>query len=395
MNKLSLKQACLTTIRLSIWASRLLACLCLIAITGCFFKADPDHENLEFYENTLPNITITRRVVPEVGYEKREIYGSTDFTNKVESESRFGDPDEEPDLSCIYTGLREALPSIHIIPTSNFWEQIDASQDAVELTELFATPQSDRLRALQADVLVIAYHARIDLEYTMMEGVFEGVYDDRDRETATIVVVDLDRKTIVHGSSISYEDWDAFAHVFFIVPMIMSSREPFDICNTVARQAGTAIAETMPDRPIRALVVVAGEDPTSALKLTRNVVSESDLEWSKAQILQKAEQGDSYAQYRLYTILIESEPSIAYRWLCRSADNGHLQARYTLGQVFEHSRQNHVQAYVWYSLSDKFNEYGLQYFVDKNLTTEEYQKARVELLEWRPGQCKRDLGLVP
>lgn len=395
MNKLSLKQACLTTIRLSIWASRLLACLCLIAITGCFFKADPDHESLEFYENTLPNITITRRVVPEVGYEKREIYGSTDFTNKVESESRFGDPDEEPDLSCIYTGLREALPSIHIIPTSNFWEQIDASQDAVELTELFATPQSDRLRALQADVLVIAYHARIDLEYTMMEGVFEGVYDDRDRETATIVVVDLDRKTIVHGSSISYEDWDAFAHVFFIVPMIMSSREPFDICNTVARQAGTAIAETMPDRPIRALVVVAGEDPTSALKLTRDVVSESDLEWSKAQILQKAEQGDSYAQYRLYTILIESEPSIAYRWLCRSADNGHLQARYTLGQVFEHSRQNHVQAYVWYSLSDKFNEYGLQYFVDKNLTTEEYQKARVELLEWRPGQCKRDLGLVP
>jgi len=395
LNKLPLKQACLTTIRLSIWASRLLACLCLIAITGCFFKADPDHENLEFYENTLPNITITRRVVPEVGYEKREIYGSTDFTNKVESESRFGDPDEEPDLSCIYTGLREALPSIHIIPTSNFWEQIDASQDAVELTELFATPQSDRLRALQADVLVIAYHARIDLEYTMMEGVFEGVYDDRDRETATIVVVDLDRKTIVHGSSISYEDWDAFAHVFFIVPMIMSSREPFDICNTVARQAGTAIAETMPDRPIRALVVVAGEDPTSALKLTRDVVSESDLEWSKAQILQKAEQGDSYAQYRLYTILIESEPSIAYRWLCRSADNGHLQARYTLGQVFEHSRQNHVQAYVWYSLSDKFNEYGLQYFVDKNLTTEEYQKARVELLEWRPGQCKRDLGLVP
>ena len=395
MNKLSLKQACLTTIRLSIWASRLLACLCLIAITGCFFKADPDHENLEFYENTLPNITITRRVVPEVGYEKREIYGSTDFTNKVESESRFGDPDEEPDLSCIYTGLREALPSIDIIPTSNFWEQIDASQDAVELTELFATPQSGRLQALQADVLVIAYHARIDLSYTMMEGVVEGVYDDRDRETATIVVVDLNRKTIVHGSSISFEDWDAFMHVFFIVPMIMSSREPFDICNTIARQAGIAIAETMPDRRIRALVVVAGEDPTSALKLTRDVVSESDLEWSKAQILQKAEQGDSYAQYRLYTILIESEPSIAYRWLCRSADNGHLQARYTLGQVFEHSRQNHVQAYVWYSLSDKFNEYGLQYFVDKNLTTEEYQKARVELLEWRPGQCKRDLGLVP
>lgn len=380
---------------MSFWPYGVSICLCLITITGCFLKAIPDHENLGFYENTLPNITITRHVVPEVGYQKSEIYGSTDFDNKVESESRFGGPDEEPDLSCIYSGLREALPRIDIIPTSNFWEQIDASQDAVELTELFATPQSDRLRALQADVLVIAYHARIDLSYAIVEGVVEGGYQDIDRETATIVVVDLNRKSIVHGSSISFEDFDSFIHVFFVVPLIFSSREPFDICNTVARQAGTAIAETMPDRPIRALVVVAGEDPTSALKLTRDVVSESDLEWSKAQILQKAEQGDSYAQYRLYTILIETEPSIAYRWLCRSADNGHLQARYTLGQVFEHSRQNHVQAYVWYSLSDKFNEYGLQYFVDKNLTTEEYQKARVELLEWRPGQCKRDLGLVP
>jgi len=109
-------------------------------------------------------------------------------------------------------------------------------------------------------------------------------------------------------------------------------------------------------------------------------------------------EGNPYAQFKLYTALMESKPTVAYRWLCKSADNGHSQARYTLGQIFEYSKQGHVQAYVWYSLSSysqsgKFNEESLQSFVDKNLSAEEYQKARIALLEWRPGQCEKSLGL--
>ena len=110
-------------------------------------------------------------------------------------------------------------------------------------------------------------------------------------------------------------------------------------------------------------------------------------------------EGNPYAQFRLYTELMESDPTVAYRWLCKSADIGHSQARYTLGQIFEYSKQGHVQAYVLYSLSSysqsgKFNEESLQSFVEKNLSAEEYQKARIALLEWRPGQCERDLGSV-
>lgn len=116
-----------------------------------------------------------------------------------------------------------------------------------------------------------------------------------------------------------------------------------------------------------------------------------------SELRQLAMVGNPYAQFRLYRELMESEPTTAYRWLCKSADNGHPQARHTLGQISEYSKQGHVQAYVWYALSSysqlgKFNEESLQSFVDKNLSAEEYQKARMALLEWRPGQCLSSLS---
>jgi hypothetical protein len=135
----------------------------------------------------------------------------------------------------------------------------------------------------------------------------------------------------------------------------------------------------------------------------KNIVSLRDslgkhMTTSELEHLTTYHEENPYAQYKLYTNLKETEPTIAYRWLCASADNGHPQARYTLGQIFEYSKQGHVQAYVWYSLSSysqsgKFNQESLQSFVDKNLSAAEYQKARIALLEWRPGQCEKSLGL--
>jgi len=383
--------------------NRLLACLCLITINGCFYKAEPDTGHLRFYENTLPDITLTRRVVPEVGYAKREIYGKLN-TVRVESKSRFGGPDEEPDLSCIHTGMREALPSIKIIPTNNFWEQIDASQNTVELTELFATPQSEWLRMLQADVLVIAYHSRIDLSYVMMEGVFEGIYDDTDRETASIVVVDLNRKMIIHGSSISFEDHDSFAHVFWIVPMIMSSREPFDICNKVAHQAGTTIVEAMPDRAIRALVVVAAKNPALAAddRAWQDLHSVDPLQVQE-ELLRQAKQGDADAQLALFKSMRHQNSKEALRWLCKSADQGNLDARHTLGSIYEQGGwrhgfmwlgRNYLLAYMWYSLGGQMDEKMLHSFADRYLSDAELSEAKILLREWAPGQCERDLGLV-
>lgn len=117
-----------------------------------------------------------------------------------------------------------------------------------------------------------------------------------------------------------------------------------------------------------------------------------------SELKQQSMVGNPYAQFRLYRELMQSEPTTAYRWLCKSADNGHSQARYTLGQISKYSKQDHVQAYVWYALSSysqsgNFNEESLQAFVENNLSAKEYQKARIALLKWRPGQCVAELGL--
>ena len=83
-----------------------------------------DTRNLKIHEDaTLPNITLSRHVVPEVHHQFREFLPWSGSV-QVHSESRFGNPDDETDLSCIYAGLREAVPSIDIIPTATFREQI-------------------------------------------------------------------------------------------------------------------------------------------------------------------------------------------------------------------------------------------------------------------------------
>lgn len=266
MDKFSSQQTYLTPVRISSRPHWLLICLCLIPITGCVTRATPDTWNLEIQEDTppsLPNLSLVRRVVPEVGTMSRTVMWKTDDAVREVSESRFGDPDEEANLSCVYAGLKKALPGIDIVPTTTFWAQAPAPDGVIVLSELFTASNSDWLRGFQADVIVIAYHTEKDLENTKMEFFIEGGYSDTDKETAAIVVIDLDRKAIIHGSKVTFEDQYFFYH-FMTIPFGGFTLDPPDICNTVGRQAGTAIAEAIPGRAIRALVVVAGEDPYAA-----------------------------------------------------------------------------------------------------------------------------------
>lgn len=263
LSRFSLRQVYLTPFRMSFRMHWLMAFLCLILITGCVSQeATPKTWTLEIHDDApLANLSLVRRVVPEVGIESRRHFWAPDVHVRVVGESRFGDPDEEADLSCIYAGLKDVLPDIAIVPARTFWEQVSAPHDVIKLSKLFVAPQSDRLRELQIDVIVIAYHARIDLENVKKEYLFLGLYSDEDKETAAVTVVDLHRKAIIHGSRITFKDVDFFGHYVFIIPFWFLTSSPSDICNRVARQAGTAIAEVMPDHAIRALVVVAAEDP--------------------------------------------------------------------------------------------------------------------------------------
>ena len=261
-----------TPIRISSRGHWLLVCLCLLPITGCVFQATPDTWNLEIHDDApppLPQLSLVRRVVPEIGTKSRTsgvmIPATNDAVREV-SESRFGDPDEDADLSCVNAGLKETLPGIDIVPTTTFWEQIAAPRDAIELSELFVAPYIDRLRSFQADVIVIAYHKNIDVESSAVTNIIDSYYADKDQETAAIIVIDLHRKTILHGSKITFEDEMVIGYMVLVIPIVIISLDPSDICNTVARQAGAAIAEAMPGRAVRALVVAAGKDPYEAAR---------------------------------------------------------------------------------------------------------------------------------
>lgn len=267
MTRISSNQYYLTANRISFWMCWLLACLYLALIAGCAAPAVLHKSNLSIHENTqLPNISLVRRVVPEVGKEYRERHPmfSSNYYADVESESQFGDPDEDADLSCIYTGLKQSLPGIDIVPTKTFWKEVATPHDVVELPQLFVGHQLERLRALQADVIVIAYHSRIDLQNTKMEVLIEGAFDNKDKETAAIIVVDLNRKSVIHGSRITFEDEYIFYHILVFPIIWFYTSDPPDSCKTLAREAGLAIADAIPGRPIRVLAVAAGEEPYEA-----------------------------------------------------------------------------------------------------------------------------------
>jgi len=267
MNRISSKHTNLIPVHISSRLHCLLICLCLIQITGCVTQATPDTWNLEIQDDApplLPNLSLVRRVVPEVSTKSYTGWNlkTNDLVREV-SESQFGDPDEDADLSCVNTGLKKALPDIDIVPTTTFWEQIAASHDTIRLSELFVAPQVDRLSASQAEVIVVAYHTEFDIETTNMFALIHAGFSKTDKERAAIIVIDINRKAIIHASKITFEDTDAFGWMMAI-PVWRFTLEPPDICNTIGRQAGAAIAEAMPGRPVRALVVVAGKDPYEA-----------------------------------------------------------------------------------------------------------------------------------
>jgi hypothetical protein len=371
----------------------LLACFYLVLITGCTIPAVPLQSNLEIRDDTqLPNISLVRRVLPEAGKEYRERHPmfSSNYYADVESESQFGNPDEDADLSCIYTGLKDSLPGIDILSSKTFWEQVATPHEVVELSELselFVGPQLDRLHALQTDILVIAYHARINVENTKMETLIAGAFDNKDKETAAIIVVDPNRKSIIHGSRITFEDEYFFYHIL-IFPVIWAyTPDPPDICNTVARQAGIAIAETMPDSPIRALIVMATEYPIAAVQSeTENRAREEKFAQELAKLEFEANKGNTDAQLEIFKGMRASNPTEALRWLCYSADLGNQEAREVLAEIYEYGgyiwikdgniEHDYKLAYVWRGMSGQYHPVMQQIFAGRYLTTEELSEAK-------------------
>jgi hypothetical protein len=111
--------------------------------------------------------------------------------------------------------------------------------------------------------------------------------------------------------------------------------------------------------------------------------------------------GEPDLQLQRYFSLVETDPTAAHRLLCKSADQGHPEARYRLALLFEHGEEGFardpVQAYMWYVLAGESGKYwGGKHALrlkQEVLSPEQLAEARQAVQAWRPGQCESTADL--
>jgi hypothetical protein len=144
------------------------------------------------------------------------------------------------------------------------------------------------------------------------------------------------------------------------------------------------------------------------------------LSYKKEQALkalqEKAVQGDPDAQWKLYA---EDPHENNLTWLCRAADQGNVNARNALGNLYYHGSEKYQKfksssihaslprSCMWFHLSGQAEITDLQATEKDRVLPQEYESPEVErtamamtehelaeaeglLLAWEPGQCYRD-----
>ena len=141
-----------------------------------------------------------------------------------------------------------------------------------------------------------------------------------------------------------------------------------------------------------------------------NVLTERNIGREKL-YKREAENGDHKAQFYLYRLLVDFKPEEALMWLCKSADQGNLDATYTLARILEYGRDDqrlhsrtivesdYIQAYVWYARAAKryyweYDEKKLQNYVKKRLGKAELRQAKNASNHWQPGECVNKLLFI-
>jgi len=83
---------------------------------------------------------------------------------------------------------------------------------------------------------------------------------------------------------------------------------------------------------------------------------------------------------------------------CPNADQGHADAQKHIGDLYyfgtDEINIDLIRAHVWYSLAAKSGNKEASELLDhlvKELSPQQLSKAQIQLDEWKPGQCQRDL----
>lgn len=112
---------------------------------------------------------------------------------------------------------------------------------------------------------------------------------------------------------------------------------------------------------------------------------------------------DADAQMDLYWMMHLVNPPVAYRWLCRAADQGNSDALYQLGVSFRYGIDGlpiaPARAYVWYSLAAQSGYHRAKIHRQellKEMSPNQLKEGQALLDIWQPGQCEQELvGLEP
>lgn len=394
------------------------------ALGGCVRGVQPTlHElDLEKSDNSrIRNLVLTQRVVVERGKKKVKIY-SSEKTTEVASTSKFGKEHEIANVDCIVTGLQDVLSHVSLISSSAFWETVGKDTDTLHLTSLFDEPHSLAIKQLDLDFLVVAYHQRIDVESFFMEAYVEGGVTDEDRENAAAVIVDVKNERVVGAIEVGGTHLKILAHVVIVIPLWTFSYPEEDLCRMAGRISAEEISKNFPRHKAPTIAVVAAKnnpysafsgytstlDARTTAETVKDDISNTVLRHippeelrNKAKQGDNARQGEPEAQLQLYYNLVGQDRAAAHRWLCKSADAGHPDARYRLALLYENGMEgvnkNNVRAYLWYTLAAESGSYwGGRHAIrlrNEHLTAQALIEAEDAVQKWRPGHCEFGLGL--
>jgi hypothetical protein len=182
--------------------------------------------------------------------------------------------------------------------------------------------------------------------------------------------------------------------VWYPIGMALEDERPFpDCCFVWLEEVDGKLASG--EAPPSA----SGEAPPSDEKSLLDL-SEYELTY-RAKIAEEAKSGDPEDQLQQYYNLVEIDLVSAHKWLCKSADSGHPDARFRVGLLFETGSEKVPKdfrvAYVWYVLAAESGHYwgeaNARRIQTEYLTAEGLAEARQKFNEWRPGECATDFGL--
>jgi len=204
-----------------------------------------------------------------------------------------------------------------------------------------------------------------------------------------------------------------FGHYFsysYVTPDYVSGADD-DYCGRVANGRAQAAVNKTSDAPAQLFGAIGAMFVLAGASGKMNSVYEKEMKSclnskgyaipgysEEDELLQQAEHGSADAQLILFKNLRGERPEESLAWLCKSADSGNLEARFILGEIFEHGghtwikdgivERNYNLAYVWYTLSTKYDKEDMSHFAER------WQlDAEKTLEDWQPNNCENELGL--